>query len=705
MKRITLILLCLFCGAVMVHAIDVLDAQSKLMLSRQHHSAAPSRIENQPSDRYQGFIAVDDPSALDTLRALGIKVESVFGGFVTASIPAKALTGVAALRGVSRVSLAKPVHLCNDRAREFSHVDEVHDGLGQILPLTGKDVIVGVIDVGIDFNHVNLLDANGRSRVCAVYMPCDSTGIHPVIGGDTLPGSYYETWEQIAALTSDCYGSSHGTHTIGTAAGSYRDNGWHGMAPDADLVACGMPPEELTDANIANAVKYIFDYADRVGKPCVINMSLGTNDGPNDGTSFLCRVFDSMSGPGRICVLSAGNDGNAPICFHHTLYGVTDTVTTLLRNQYGGMKREGYVSMWSDGPQEHRTRMVIINRESGELEYATPFIGTLPEDSVYSFSSDDDPDFAVYYDGDVEHANALEPCYAPDGSLSPDGRYHSIWSFDATSVQSGHLLGLQYVTDEKTDLSGWCMKSTYFYSFGLPGVVGGSTIGSISDLATSDNVISVGAYDSRSTYIASDGSIVEDYSIVEGAIAAYSSYGPDERGIERPDVCAPGSIVMSSANRYDLVSNRQSWPAGCVVGGEEHPYYPNKGTSMSAPVVSGTIALMLQVSPSLTPSQVREVFYRTSARDTDVTSSDMHRWGSGKLDAWAAVQDVVAHYLMTGDVNNDHEVNIGDVSALVDILLGSSRELDAATIICADVNRDNEIQLADVNSVIDLILK
>lgn len=705
MKRLSLISLCLLCSVALALALDVLDAQSKLLLSRQRHSAAMSRSVKQTDSFYQGFIHVEDLSSLDSLRRLGVKVEGVFDGFVTASFPVDVLSRVAVVNGISGISLARPVQLCNDKAREFSRVDEVHEAYGRIVPLTGKGVIVGVVDVGIDFNHINLLGADGQSRVCAVYMPCDTTGNHPVIGGDTLPGSCYEEPQQIAVLTTDYNGASHGTHTMGTAAGSYRNNGWYGMAPEADIVACGMPSNELTDVNVANAVKYIFDYADRVGKPCVINMSLGSNGGPNDGTSYLCRVFDSLSGPGRICVLSAGNDGNAPICFHHTLNGMADTVTTLLRNQYGGMTRNGFVSMWSDGSQEHRTRMVIVNRQTGKLEFATPFIGTLPEDSVFSFSSDDNPDFAVYYDGEVQFANAMEPCFAADGNMLPDGRFHSIWVFDATSVQSGHLLGLQYVTDELTDLSGWCTNETYFYTFGLPRMTGGSSTGSISDLATSDNVISVGAYNSRSSYNAADGSVVEDYGNVEGTIAAFSSYGPDERGVNRPDVCAPGSLVLSSANRYDESANRKSWPAASVVDGVEYPYYSNKGTSMSAPVVSGTVALMLQVSPQLTPAQLRDVFYRTSVKDSYVLASDYRRWGGGKLDAWAAVQDVIANHLMPGDVNDDHEVNIGDVSALVDIMIGSSRNLDAATMIRADVNRDNEIQLADVNCVIDLILK
>ena len=87
-----------------------------------------------------------------------------------------------------------------------------------------------------------------------------------MIDGYELPGSCYENPSDIALLKTDDTASSHGTHTLGTAAGSYKENGWHGVACDADIVVCGMPEQQLTDVNIANAVKYIFDYADRVGK-------------------------------------------------------------------------------------------------------------------------------------------------------------------------------------------------------------------------------------------------------------------------------------------------------------------------------------------------------------------------------------------------------------------------------------------------------
>ena len=59
---------------------------------------------------------------------------------------------------------------------------------------------------------------------------------------------------------------------------------------------------------------------------------------------------------------------------------------------------------------------------------------------------------------------------------------------------------------------------------------------------------------------------------------------------------------------------------------------------------------------------------------------------------------------MPGDVNNDKEVGIADVMALIGIILDGMSGHDAATLMRADVNRDSEIQIADINVLIDLIL-
>lgn len=683
-----------------------LGVSSKIAIA-QRQAGGRLHAPLRDSSCYQAFIRIQDESVLEQLQLAGIVVNGQFDGYVTAQVPVNAMNDLVEIAGVRHISLARHLDLCNDSARYFSRVNDLHAGYNQVTAFKGRGVVIGVIDTGIDFNHINLCDADGRSRVRAVYLPCDSTGSAPVVDGYPLPGSCYETPDEIAGLTADCTSASHGTHTTGTAAGSYLPNGMYGVAPEADIVVCGMAESELNDVNIANGIKYIFDYADRHHQPCVINMSIGSNEGPNDGTSPLCRVFESLCGPGRICVLAAGNDGDAPICFHKSLMGRGDTVTTFLRNQWGGLQREGYVSMWSDGCQIHKTRVVIVNRNSGMLEYASPLIGMLPEDSVYCLSSETDSAFAQYYTGEMIFSSAFEPSSAADETSLDDepSRYHSFWVFDATSKVAGHLLGLQYVCDEAAELVGWSTKKAYFYTFGFENVTGGSTSGSISDLATSDSVISVGAYCTRYSYVDHNGETHVLTRSNPGDIAYFSSFGPDERGISRPDLCAPGHSLFSSASRYDEHSDRGTWLAEVLAEGTSYPYYVNQGTSMSAPVVTGAIALMLQINPSLSPSAVREIFRQTCIKDGPVLDGDAQRWGSGKLDAVSAINHVIRNTLLQGDVNNDHEVTIADAGALVDILLGNRPKNDAAALVRADVNYDNEIQIGDINQVIDLILK
>lgn len=685
-----------------LNATSRFTAASKIQLKR-HAESTICRAPNHTS--YQAFISVKDEKVISALRDRGVIVNSVFKEYITVTIPDAVLPEVAMIDGIGQISLARPLMLCNDTARCFSAVDGVHAGLNQAMPLKGSGVILGIIDVGIDYNHINLCDSTGRSRVIAAYLPADSTGAHPVVNGDTLPGSCYETPDQIAMLTTDYTGSSHGTHTTGTAAGSYYDNGWYGFAPEADIVACGMPPDMLTDVNLANALNYIFDYADRAGKPCVINMSIGSNEGPNDGTSFMCKTFEHLTGPGRLCVLAAGNDGNAPICFHQSIRHPGDTVTTLLRNQQGKAQRQGHVSMWSSTDVVHGSRLVVINSATGVIEYASPILGLLADDDVVTISSETDQDFAAFYSGEVLFASAMEPqLIAGDGAEQPV-RYHSYWEFDATATNANHLLGLQYVSNEAVDLTGWCSNSTYFYSYGLAGVTGGSSSGSISDMTTTDSVISVGAYCSRRSYIDGNGNPYT-YSLCHpGEIAYFSSYGPDENGIVRPDICAPGLAVISSANRYNDKANRQRWPQSVFVEGIEYPYYANQGTSMSAPIVSGTIALMLQINPLLTPSSAREILRASANRDDFVLNGEADRWGVGKLDVGAAVNELIKGTFLTGDVNHDKEVNLADVLTVIDIIIGGRSGHDEITLLLADVNRDNEIRLSDVNAIIDLILK
>ncbi|MBR3101784.1 MAG: S8 family serine peptidase [Muribaculaceae bacterium] len=576
------------------------------------------------------MVRADDASLL---TAAGVRVTAQVGDVLTAVLPEELLPRLCRLPSVHRVNRAHLLTLCNDSVRSQSRVASLHDGE---LPCRGRGVIVGMVDVGVDFNHINLCDENGRSRVRAAYLPCDETGPSPVVDGMELPGSCYETPEQIASLTTDVEGMSHGTHTTGTAAGSYTANHWHGMAPEADLVICAMPGNQLTDVNIANGLRYIMDYAQRHNQPCVINMSLSDNVGPHDGTSNMCQAMESLVGPGRIIVVSAGNDGNKPTHVSRHLASRTDSLRVLLQENSTSLTRYGNMSVWNTDASHgsHSMRVVVVDRQSGAVLYRGDCIEHLPADSVYTLTSDADPEWAKYFTGTVWMAT----------EVGENGKYHSYSEFDVEATASRYLFGLVYGGEAGTMLEGWCYPRLQITSSGLAEYADGDSDCSISDLATTDAVISVGAYCSRDRFRRKDGKWETYKDSPLGDIAPFSSYGPDLNGVMRPDVTAPGLMVISSASRYDsyLMGSLQHRPPAVEWGGVTYPYAMNYGTSMSAPAVTGAVALWLEANPRLTPAEVRKTLMLSSYWDHWVAEGDRRRWGSGKLDALAGWRQVRA---------------------------------------------------------------
>ena len=123
---------------------------------------------------------------------------------------------------------------------------------------------------------------------------------------------------------------------------------------------------------------------------------------------------------------------------------------------------------------------------------------------------------------------------------------------------------------------------------------------------------------------------------------------------------------------------------------------------MSAPVVTGAIALWMQANPNLSTADVREVLKNTSYKDGQVVTGDRTRWGYGKLDVNAGMRYVLHIEPKDGDINNDGDVSIADINVLIDILLGGL--VDNETRRRADVNNDREVTIADINALIDIIL-
>ena len=671
----------------------VFPAHTSIELAKHRMNASRATLAAQHDVELSVFITVDDPIVLHRLRDMGMRVSASFDNVATAKIPLNAIADIAKVKGVKRVRISRPLTLYNDKALELSRFPSMtftHDDYTGPA-YTGNGVVVGMIDVGIDFNHINFRDKDGNNRIVRAYLPCDNTGSAPVIDGNELPGSEYTTVEQIAMLTTDDSTMYHGTHTTGTAAGSCFDNGYHGVATGAELVICAMPDDSLTDFNIANSVKYIFDYADKVKRPAVINMSLGGQEGAHDGSSMLCRLFEDVSGPGRICVVSAGNDGRMPINISKTL-GENDSLATLLSNWYSREPMRGYSSMWSRSSQRHTVDIEIWDVKDKVMLHRLDIPRVADLDSVYMISSETDTIFAKYFTGELYYVCTVEE----------NGLFHSLVETNYSTIdRSRYLIGLVNKAPAGEKLMGWCGGQPVYSKYGIDGWTGGA-VGygcTVSDLATTDSVISVGAYCSNNSFVMLDGSTKTISDCYPYDIAYFSGFGPDALNKQRPDVVAPGYMVASSVSRYVEAFND---PAKIVdkvtVDGIDYPYGLEGGTSMSTPVVVGAIALWLEINPMLSPSQVKEIFAATCYSDSYVENGPAKKWGYGKLDIDAGIKYLLAK--LNGDVDGDGAITAADITALYNILLGLSFDY----IQRADVDYDGRITASDITNIYNRLL-
>lgn len=674
----------------------VFTARTRVELAKREHLSRQAMLKGEaPSDDaavVHALVTTDDASALTELSKHGARVNAQFGNIATVTVPLNRVGELAQLKGVKSISIEKHHTLCNDKAREMSRFPAMtvtHGGYTGPA-YTGDGVVVGMIDVGVDFNHINFLDKDGNNRIVRAYLPGDHSGTSPVIDGMELPGSEYTTPAQITALTTDDSTATHGTHTTGTAAGSYMANGYNGVATGSQIVVCAMPEDSLTDFNIANSIRYIFNYADEVGLPAVVNMSIGSQDGAHDGSSELCRLFDEVSGPGRVCVVSAGNDGNMPISLRKTM-SEGDSLATFLTNWYSREPMRGYSSMWSRSPVRHTADVVIWDILADTLAHRLDIPHEAELDSVYVISSETDSVFAKYFTGELYFACAIE---------EGNGNFHSLVETDYKSLfRSRYRIGIIYKAPAGETLMGWSGGMVVYNKANLDGWTAGGYSCTVSDLATADHVISVGAYCSSDKFVMMSGDTTTVNKCNPGEIAYFSGYGPDARNRRRPDVVAPGYMVASSVSRFDEVYHNMSKIVDNVsASGDYYPYGIDGGTSMSTPVVVGAIALWLQIDPTLTPTDVKDVMAATCYRDSFVEAGPAKKWGYGKLDIDAGIKHLIAR--LEGDVDNDGMVTAADITCLYNIILGIAND----NIHRADVNCDGSITAADVSATYSRLL-
>ena len=160
------------------------------------------------------FIHLKDAGNLNDVRALGVEFEETFDGldFVTARVPVNQLEPLAGIDNVTKIKVAQQMRPLTDKAREVTNVDDLltqsndATALGITSKYDGTGVILGIIDTGIDFQHIAFKDKDGNSRIKRAYIQT---------GSSTSSGTVY-TEDNIGSATTDDSSGDHGTHTAST---------------------------------------------------------------------------------------------------------------------------------------------------------------------------------------------------------------------------------------------------------------------------------------------------------------------------------------------------------------------------------------------------------------------------------------------------------------------------------------------------------
>jgi subtilisin family serine protease len=591
------------------------------------------------------------PGGEAALRRHGARVGARVGDVVTARVPLHALPGVLAEPGIRAMEAATSLlplgtaavlgsaSAAATIASDSAMADAGFDGLRRLAGdrwegLAGRGVVVGVYDTGLDLEHDDFRAPGGSTRVLFAW---DQTVAGP--GPGAIGEHVFDYGAECTGALIEAAGcpmvdrSGHGTHVAGTAAGDGSATGrgqepfrYPGGAPAADLIIVKGGDQEFTADRLVDGVAYIFARAEALGRPAVVNISLSSQAGPHDGTTLLERALDGLSGPGRIVVSGAGNAGdhrntvplvrNGPFHAQGRAGGAPHGLRVPEYQPAPGPANDAaLLELWYDGAD---SVVVTVRSPGGHAVSAatgdTAFVET-PAGAVIIVNALDGPsplngDHAALIaildaDADTPPVPGLWTLQVSPVSVRAGGDYH-LW-----------LVGSTMQGEDLTALEGGTVNR---YLVGVP--------------ASADRVLAVGAHVTRHVWPGVDEPQIFPFREQQGDIAYFSSPGPRRDGAQKPDLSAPGKVVVSS-----LSGDATLWDPFPWLVEADSAHVVLLGTSVSAPQVTAAVAILLQIEPHLGPEDARDLLRGSAAADRFVPAALPHPvWGAGKLDAGAAVR-------------------------------------------------------------------
>ena len=604
--------------------------------------ATKQLTRSQNDDRFLTAFVRIDGNAAEVLRQYGCKELARVGDISIAAIPLSKLGALSCGRQVKRIETGRRCSIQMDTTRLVVNAEKVYTGEGLSQSYTGRGVVVGVQDIGFDLTHPNFYSADmSQYRIKALWDQLS----RDTIGSTLYVGRDYVGRDALLELEHPIDGETqtHGTHTAGIAAGSGAEGDgvvspYRGMACGADLVlvdnaadnASLIDPKDyykFTYATDALGFKYIFDYAERMHQPCVINFSEGSSQDFHGYDQLYYELLAKLIGPGRIIVSSAGNDG-ARNSYIHKNIGKERAGAFIMGNEKRfsctAKSKQTFtfrISVYDNvaSPQIVDISTVnVCNAQDSLLTDSLLVGGKKYKWRVLAYPNSYDTRETAY---DFQISSPSKLGDSPQVSLQVMGRDADIEVYRMSGYMFPHSL------DPVLD-AGDCRYTIFSPS-------------------SSPDVICVGSTSYRTQFVNYLGEKKVYDSGQKGIRSPFSAMGPTLDGRIKPDVMAPGQNIISSYSTF-FINNPKNVNASVKsdvrhfeYNGRTYAWNANAGTSMSAPVVTGAIALWLQADPTLTPADCLEIFAKTCTHYDTSLSYPNNLYGYGQIDVAAGLREVL----------------------------------------------------------------
>ena len=513
-------------------------------------------------------------------------------------------------------------------AREETSLDDVYNTYG----LTGENVLIIMIERGIDYRHPDFIDENGNTRIAYIYDMTDPTGANdpenPYGVGTIFTSAQINDALDTnldPPLTTDRHG--HGTATTGITCGDGSGTAnleFQGVAPKATIISIKITLDSFPPFNgepgqsgfwdptyVPIALAFAQDKIDELGLPSVTLMNLGSIGGPTDGTSTNCQAIDNFITAGNVFLCGVGDDG-------------------------------GEDNFASGNINQNQTIEIDINKgETGNLRFDLWY----SEDDRFTVSIERPNGIIEGPFSAPNNVNGVEDQNLGDIYIGHRGANVEFWG--ATSnrrellIDFSGVTGIYKVILEGTQINDGGFKATLnaatyynsnkFLSYVTPGY-------SINDFASANLVITPTDYVVQNDWVDIDGVFRDITGQGEyGEIWIGSSSSPTQDGRLGVDFAAPGEVCYAAYSPNTYYEQFQF----NVLQNSNGLYGIQNAVSAAAPLSMGIIALMLEANPSLTPEQVETILQQSSISDSDTGSVPNDTWGYGKLNALLAIENTL----------------------------------------------------------------